>query len=83
MNCSITRYQQKSVAQQEQIDINSELKKFMSLPGFEPGLPQQNAIALPLAPPPLRAREFALKQPVLLELIDLASMLLETFNSES
>ena len=32
---------------------NSELKKPKSDPGFEPGLPRQNAIALPLVPPPL------------------------------
>ena len=27
-------------------------KKLMSDPGFEPGLPRQNTIALPLVPPP-------------------------------
>ena len=29
------------------------LKKAKSIPGFEPGSLRQNAIALPLAPPPL------------------------------
>ena len=34
------------------IDSNSELKKPESILGFEPGLPRQNAVTLPLAPPP-------------------------------
>ena len=36
-----------------EIDCNSELKMLKSVSGFEPGLPRQNAIALPLVPPPL------------------------------
>ena len=32
---------------------NFELKKPLSIPRFEPGLPRQTAIALPLAPPPV------------------------------
>ena len=31
---------------------NSEPKQAKSVPGFEPGLPGQNATALPLEPPP-------------------------------
>ena len=30
---------------------NFELKKSKFFPGYEPGLPRQNAIALPFAPP--------------------------------
>lgn len=32
---------------------NSELKKPNSVPGLEPGLLRQNAVALPHVPPPL------------------------------
>ena len=45
------------------IDCNSELKNPKSFPGFNPGLLRQNAVALPLAPPPLPWKPFfAIKQ---------------------
>ena len=40
-------------AQQDKVDSHSELKKPKSIPGFEPGLLRQNAIAPPLVPPPM------------------------------
>ena len=36
-----------------EITLIAFLKKAMSIPGFEPGLLWQNAVALPLAPPSL------------------------------
>ena len=39
--------------QKRQIDSNSEPKKSKSVMGFEPGQLVLNAVALPLAPPPL------------------------------
>ena len=51
MHRSNTRYYKKPDTQGKQIDSNSELKKPKSIPGFEPGLPRQNAITLPHVPP--------------------------------
>ena len=53
MHCSITHDQKQPGAQREQIDGNSEPKKPQSVPGFEPSLLGQNAVAQPLVPPPL------------------------------
>ena len=47
-------------------------KKPKSDPGFEPGLPRQNAIPLPLVPPPLPVPEPRLKKPHLLLDLSLA-----------
>ena len=33
------------------VRIESKLKKSKSITGFEPGLPRQNAVALPIVPP--------------------------------
>ena len=39
-------------------------KKPMSVPGFEPGLPRENAVALPLVPPPLPLASKGFKLPI-------------------
>ena len=49
MPCSITRYLEKAL--KEQTDNNSKPKKYEK--GFEPTTLRQNAIALPIVPPPL------------------------------
>ena len=53
MHRSIKRNQKKPDTQQEWIDSNSELKKPTPSQDFEPSLPRQDAVALPLVPLPL------------------------------